>query len=149
MPRHHHRFVVRAPLADVAAFHSSSLALRRLTPPPVFVQFQRVDPLGEGSLSEFTLWFGLLPIRWASRHSEVDPLHGFTDTMVRGPLDHCVHRHRFEAVDATHTAVIDDMDYAYRPGLRGWRGWLLFSPLSLPILFAYRAWATRRAVERS
>jgi ligand-binding SRPBCC domain-containing protein len=143
-----HRFVVNAPLAAVSAFHSSTLALRKLTPPPVFVQFHHIDPLGEGSISAFTLWFGPLPIPWTSQHSDVDPLRGFTDTMIRGPFARSFHRHGFEAIDATHTAVTDHLEYEYRPGLRGWLGWLLYSPLSLPILFAYRAWATKRGAER-
>jgi hypothetical protein len=44
-----------------------------------------MEPLAEGSISDFTLWFGPLPIRWTARHSHIDPLHGFTDTQVRGP----------------------------------------------------------------
>ncbi len=149
MATYAHRFVVRAPLAAVATFHADSHALRRLTPPPVFVQFHQVGPLSEGSVAEFTLWLGPLPIYWVARHTHFDPLRGFTDNMVRGPLAHCVHRHDFVPLGPELTAVEDHMDYAYLPGLRGLRGRLLMSPFSLPILFAFRSFVTRRTVERA
>ena len=144
-----HRFTVNAPLAAVAAFHSDTPALRRLTPPPVIIQFHHIDPLGEGAVAEFTLWLGPLPNRCVSLHTDYEPMHGFTDSMVRGPMAHCVHRHSFVAVGPDRTEVVDHMEYAYLPGLRGLRGRLLMSPLSLPILFAFRSWVTRRAVERA
>ena len=147
MAVYQHRVVVKAPLADVAAFHSDSHTIRRLT--PTFVTFHHVDPMAEGSVVEFTMWLGPLPIRWASLHSDVDPQHGFTDSQVRGPLEHCVHRHEFVPLGPELTAVEDHMDYGYLPGWRGLRGRLLMSPLSLPILFAYRSFVTRRAVERA
>lgn len=78
-------FAVRAALAAVAEFHHDARALQRLTPPPLFVQLHRVEPLAEGSLASFTLWFGPLPVRWMAVHSGVDFLHGFTDTQHSGP----------------------------------------------------------------
>src|SRR5512141_1391989 len=88
-------FTVDAPVEAVAEFHRDTRALKRLTPPPVWVQLQRVDPLAEGSVSEFTLWFGPLPVRWQALHSNVDRLRGFTDTQARGPMRQWRHRHRF------------------------------------------------------
>ena len=58
MPRFEHCFEVNAPLEAVAEFHRDARALRRLTPPPMWAQFHRVEPLGEGSKAEFTLWLG-------------------------------------------------------------------------------------------
>lgn len=48
---------IRASLAAVADFHHDARALKRLTPPPIFVQLHRVEPLAEGSIVDFTLWF--------------------------------------------------------------------------------------------
>ncbi len=61
-----YQFTVPAPLAAVAAFHHDARILPRLTPPPMRVQLHRVDPLGEGALADFTLWFGPLPVRWVA-----------------------------------------------------------------------------------
>ena len=80
MPVFDYAFTVRAPLARVAEFHRDTRALQRLSPPPMFVQLHRLEPLAEGSVAEFTLWLGPLPLRWRAVHSNVDPLGGFTDT---------------------------------------------------------------------
>jgi ligand-binding SRPBCC domain-containing protein len=142
-----HRFVVRAPLARVAEFHYDARALRRLTPPPAYVQFHRLEPLAEGSVADFTLWLGLLPVHWVARHGVVDPQKGFTDVQERGPFAYWLHRHSFEALGAHTTAVLDELEA--QPGrhpLWGLVSWFLW--LSLPVLFAYRAWQTRRMLAR-
>ena len=143
-----HAFKVRAPLARVAAFHRDTRALKRLTPPPLLVQLHRVDPLAEGAVAEFTLWFGPWPVRWQAVHSGVDEQRGFTDTQARGPLRHWRHTHSFRALDVAHTLVADRIEYQHYPGLRGVLSRLLFARLGLRLLFAFRAWATRRALER-
>ena len=140
-------FTVRAPLASVAAFHSDTRALKRLTPPPIFVQLHHVEPLGDGSIADFTLWFGPLPVRWTAVHSEVDPQHGFTDTQRSGPMKFWKHSHRFEAVGAHVTRVSEHIEYAHHSGWRGLLSRLLFNPLALRFLFAYRRLVTRRALE--
>ncbi len=147
MPIFETSFTVKAALADVAAFHDDTRALKKLNPPPIVVQLHRVDPLGEGSVSEFTLWLGPLPIRWQAVHSDVGP-YGFTDTQASGPLAYWVHTHSFTAVDAQTTRVHERIVYTYAPGLKGLFSRLLFGKAGLTFLFAYRAWATRRAVER-
>jgi ligand-binding SRPBCC domain-containing protein len=143
-----HRFTVRAPLAAVAEFHGDTRALRALTPPPMFVQLHHFDPLAEGAVAEFTLWLGVLPIRWVAVHTDVDKQRGFTDTMARGPMAHWVHRHTFASTSPNRTDVTDHIEYEYKPGLAGLVGRLLMSRPGLAFLFAYRGWATRRAVER-
>jgi ligand-binding SRPBCC domain-containing protein len=148
MPVFTHAFIVRAPLKAVADFHRHTRALRRLTPPPIWVQFHRLDPLGENSISDFTLWFGPFPVRWTAQHSQVDPLHGFTDTQIRGTLQSWVHTHTFEAIDPSTTRIQESITYEYPPGLRGWLACLLYSPLPLRFLFTYRQIITRLSLER-
>jgi ligand-binding SRPBCC domain-containing protein len=143
-----HAFTVRASLAAVAAFHRDTRALRRLTPPPIFAQLHHVEPLAEGSVSRFTLWFGLLPVQWVAVHSGVDPRAGFTDTQARGPLRRWVHSHRFEAAGAGLTGITDRIEYDHHPGWRGLLSRLLFARPALWLLFTYRAWATRQALQR-
>lgn len=141
-----HRFTVNVPLEAVADFHRDTRALRRLTPPPVIVQFHLVEPLAEGSRADFTLWLGPIPVRWVALHSQVDQLHGFTDTQLSGPFKEWIHRHSFQSVDEQTTAVIDQVQAA--PGSGLFHGLVSrFMWLNLRFMFAYRAWITRRALE--
>ena len=144
-----HTFVLPASLAAVAAFHRDARALPRLTPPPIWVQLHRVDPLGEGSIADFTLWFGPLPVRWVAVHSQVDPRQGFTDTQQSGPLKDWRHTHRFEAVDADTTRVSEHVDFQHHSGWRGWLSRLLYNRPALEFLFFYRGWVTRRGLHRA
>jgi ligand-binding SRPBCC domain-containing protein len=144
--RFEHRFRVKASLGAVAAFHQDSRALKLLTPPPVFVQMHRVEPLAEGSVADFTLWLGPLPVRWVAVHTQVDPRTGFKDRQERGPFASWVHRHIFRAVDAETTEVIDEVEAEFGGGMMGLIGRLMW--LNLPLMFAYRGWATRRALEK-
>jgi ligand-binding SRPBCC domain-containing protein len=132
----------------VAGFHRDARALRRLTPPPLWVQLHRADSLADGAVADFTLWFGPLPVRWVALHSQVDPRRGFVDEMVRGPLRRWRHEHAFAAESADVTVVSDRITYDYRPGLGGLFGRAFFAGPGLRLLFAYRSWATRRALER-
>jgi ligand-binding SRPBCC domain-containing protein len=122
-------------------------ALKLLTPPPVFVQMNRVDPLSEGSIADFTLWIGPLPVRWVAAHSGVDPLSGFTDTQVRGPFAFWVHRHSFEPCDPAETEVIDEIQAEFGRGFSGLLGRLMW--VNLPFMFFYRGWVTRRTIPKS
>jgi ligand-binding SRPBCC domain-containing protein len=143
MPTFDYAFEVEAPVEAVAAFHDDTRVLRRLT--PAYVRIHRVDPLGEGSIAEFTVWFGPIPIRWRARHRDVGP-NGFTDIQDNGPLKSWVHTHRFVAAGAGSTRVTEHIEYEYEPGWGGVFGRLFFGPPALRALFAYRAWVTRRAV---
>jgi ligand-binding SRPBCC domain-containing protein len=141
------RFQVKATLEAVALFHQDTNALKRLTPPPVFVTIQRVEPLAEGSRSEFTLWFGPLPVRWLAVHTQVDRLKGFTDTQERGLMKHWVHRHSWQACDASTTQLEERIEYEHHSGWRGLLSRLLFAPPLMKVMLAYRRWSIRRALE--
>ena len=147
MKQYSHRFRVGAPLARVAEFHRHTRALKYLTPPPLIVSFNELQPLAEGSVADFTMWFGPLPIRWVAVHSDVTPTNGFTDTQTAGPFDVWVHRHSFAALDETSTEIRDEIQA--QPSSHPFWGLVSrFMWLNLPILFAYRAWRTRKAIER-
>ncbi len=142
-----HTFDVRASLADVAEFHHSPQALKRLTPPLVPLSLQRAEPLAEGSIAEFTLWLGPLPVRWRAEHSQVNFLHGFTDRQVQGPFDYWQHRHTFIEIEPELIRVQDFIEYKYGSDLL----YGLVSRLmaaGLPGMFAYRAWQTKRQLEK-
>lgn len=140
-------FQVKAPLKAVADFHRSTDTLKRLTPFPIIVQIHRLDPLGEQSISEFTLWFGPFPVRWIALHTHVDPLHGFTDTQTRGPLLSWQHTHRFTALSENLTQIEERIAYRHHPGLKNAWTRLVYAPWMLRILFLYRSFITRRAIK--
>lgn len=148
MPVFDYEFRVQAPLAAVAEFHSHTSALKKLMPPPVFVQFHHTEPLHEGSLSEFTLWFAPLPSRWSAVHFNVDPLRGFTDRQERGPLKSWQHTHRFTQETEQTCLIHEHIEYEHSRSAWGVFTRLFFSRPMLSIMFNYRQWVTRRALEK-
>jgi ligand-binding SRPBCC domain-containing protein len=147
-PSFRHRFIVRAPVADVAAFHEGPDALRTLQPPFSCTRFERVDPLAEGSVTEFTMGPPPFRVRWRAVHRDVVPGRAFSDVQEAGPMRRWVHRHNYRETADGATEVIDRIWYRHPGGLRGIATRLLINPLTLRLLFAYRAFATRRAVAR-
>lgn len=143
-----HTFLVRAPLSDVARFHGETRVLKLLTPPPVFVQLRQVGQLAEGNAAGLTLWFGPLPVRWDAHYSGVDAQRGFTDIQTSGPFKTWRHQHVFSAETADTSRVTDQIVYDHDGGLRGLFTRLFFARPVLRMLFAYRAWVTRRALEK-
>ncbi len=129
------------------AFHQDPRALSRLTMPPTFIQVLRDDrkSLTEGEI-EFTLWLGPLPVRWVARHAPGPIATSFADQMVRGPMARWEHLHLFEPA-GEHTRLVDRITYAYKGGIGGLFTRLVFDGLPLRLLFVYRHWRTRRALE--
>jgi ligand-binding SRPBCC domain-containing protein len=141
-----HTFKVKAPLSHVVAFHRQSRSMGAITPPPAIVRLhQAPNELGEGDQMEFTIWMGLLPIRWKAQIEQVSPV-GFTDQQLRGPFKEWLHRHSFHSLNPEITEVQDEIQARLRMhplwgpiGLGMW--------LSLPFMFAYRAWKTRQLLK--
>jgi ligand-binding SRPBCC domain-containing protein len=148
MPTFDYTFTVKAALTAVAEFHHDTAALKRLTPPPVIARIHRVEPLSEGSVAEFTLWFGPLPVHWVAVHTAVDMLHGFTDVQQSGPLKSWAHTHTFVPVAEKLTRIKEHIEFEHYPGRPGLKSRLLFPQPALYALFTYRSWVTRRALER-
>lgn len=142
-----HTALVHAPIESVADFHQDSRILQKLTPPPIVVQLHDAGPLAEGSRADFTLWFGPLPVRWIAVHSNVDRLRGFTDQQARGPFERWEHVHSFIPEGDRSTRVVDHIEFNHLPGIRGLFTRLAFSSIALRMLFAFRAWVTRRTLE--
>jgi ligand-binding SRPBCC domain-containing protein len=147
MPIFDYTFTVAAPLTAVSAFHHDTRVLKRLTPPPLIIQVHKFEPMAEGSIGQFTLWAGPIPLHWTAVHSDVSP-HGFTDTQKQGPLKFWQHTHHFTAVSTTTTRIHEHIEYTYPSGLRGLFTRLLFNNLGLTFLFTARKWITRRALKR-
>jgi ligand-binding SRPBCC domain-containing protein len=141
--KYRHQFKVNAPLNKVAQFHSQSQSMVDITPPPLKVQVHQAPvQLAEGDEMDFTMQAGPMSIHWLARIEHVGP-NGFTDRQLSGPFRHWLHRHKFEPINPTTTAVIDEIEFSLRSHL--WWGVVgLGMALTLPILFAYRSKRTRQ-----
>ena len=147
MKRYSRHFRVQAPIDCVAAFHNDAQVLKQLTPPPIFISFNEIQPREENSITDFTMWLGLLPLRWIAVYSDVDSTNGFTDRQVKGPFKEWVHRHTFISENPNTTEIIDKIQAnpSNHP-IWGFVSRLIW--LNMPPFFTYRAWITRRALER-
>lgn len=137
-------FQVKAPLDSVNTFHSSTSALKKLTPPPVIIQFHQLDELSNGATAKFTMWMGPLPINWTAFHIDVSE-NGFTDIQVQGPFKTWRHQHQFTAISTDKTFIRDHIlaEYSDRfpTNLISRMMWW-----SLPLLFRYRQWQTTKSL---
>ncbi|MFK7819908.1 MAG: cyclase [Planctomycetaceae bacterium] len=140
-----YRFTVDAPVAAVSAFHFEPGILKALTPPLMIMKVHRFDPLAEGSIGEFTMWMGPVPVYWKAEHSNVSEI-GFTDTQVEGPMKYWAHTHRFNQIDANKTEVHEHIEYEHHGGLKGIWSRMLFPKVGLTALFTIRRSLTRRQV---
>lgn len=147
MPVFDYSFAVGAPLEAVRDFHRDTSALKRLTPPPTIVQLHSIEPLAEGSVSTFTLWVGPLPLHWKAVHKNVTD-RGFTDIQASGPAAKWEHTHSFVPLADGRTEIREHIEFEHKPGLWGLVTRLLFSRPNLLLMFAYRAFVTRRCLAR-
>lgn len=145
MPIFNYSFTIDAPLEAVTAFHHSTDVLKKLTPPPAIVQLHELEPLGEGSISKFTLWFGPLSIPWTALHTNVGR-GGFTDIQIEGPMRKWVHTHTFTAVNEQQTRIDEHIEYNHHSGRKGLLTRTLFAKPNLILMFSYRKWVTKRAL---
>ena len=147
MPIFDFTFTVPASLAAVRDFHHDTSALKRLTPPPTIVQLGDIEPLGEGSVSRFTLWVGPLPLRWKAIHRAVSE-YGFTDVQAEGPARKWEHTHTFKPLAAT-TEIQEHIEYEHKRGFWGIVTRFLFARPNLFLMFTYRKYVTRWYLRRS
>ena len=142
MPVFDYRFNVDAPLSAVRSFHRDTSALKRLTPPPTIVQLHDIEPLDEGSVSKFTLWVGLLPLRWTAEHRDVSE-HGFTDVQTAGPAKRWEHTHSFTKLSEDRTEIHEHIEFEHKSGFWGVVTRILFALPNLYSMFTYRKLVTR------
>ncbi len=146
--RYRHEFAINAPLAAVVEFHSRSENMAAITPPPLIVQMRQAPPLlAEGSRMDFTLWAGPIPVPWASAIEAVTP-YGFVDRQLEGPFETWVHQHSYVPLSDSVTLVRDEIQAELKRH-PWWRLVGLAMWLGLPLLFAYRAWQTRRIIQQA
>lgn len=140
------RSFIPTSMQQMIAFHEDPKALRRLTPPPIFMRPVRDDMVSLTSGErEFVLWFGPLPVRWIARHEPGPTATSFADKMLSGPMAYWRHEHIFRDVPGG-VELTDRVTYAHKPGLPGLLTRLVFDGLPLQILFFYRHFRTRLAL---
>lgn len=139
-------FTIPAPLSAVTAFHQDTRVLKKLTPPPLFVQIHEFGEMQEGMVAKFTMWFGPVPVYWEAVHTNISE-NGFTDTQVIGPLKSWQHTHHFTAKGENQTHIHEAIVYEHPASWRGLLTRLFFSKPGLHFLFLYRKWVTRRNVK--
>lgn len=142
MPVFDYTFNVAASLERVREFHRDTSALKKLTPPPTIVQLHSIEPLGEGSVSQFTLWVGPLPLRWKAVHKNVTDA-GFTDVQASGPARKWEHTHTFTALSEHETQINEHIEYEHGSGFWGLVTRVLFAKPNLYFMFTYRKLITR------
>ena len=147
MPVFDYCFKVNAPLQAVREFHYDTSVLKKLTPPPMILQLQKIEPLAEDSVSMFTLWVGPLPLCWKAVHRDVSQT-GFTDVQAEGPAKKWEHTHTFTAIDENLTRIDEHVVYEHAHGFWGILTRVLFAKPNLLALFAYRKIVTRRCLQR-
>lgn len=137
----------RGTLRQLQQFHEDPRALQRLTPPmfPVRIVQDRRRGLTEGEV-ELLMGPGPFAIRWVARHEPGPTAHSFADRMLEGPLALWEHQHIFEPL-VQGVALTDRIKLAHHAGWRGLLTRLLFDGPALRLLFSYRHWRTRRALE--
>ena len=150
--------LIRAPLDDVWAFHSTVEGLTTITPDWFRLRVESVagpdgepdpDSLVEGSEVSLSIRpLGLGPRQsWTStitRRERADGHAEFTDEMADGPFRRWRHTHRFAAVDGG-TRLTDRVEYELPLGPAAplsWGAWPGFAAI-----FAGRHRATKRALE--
>lgn len=98
--------IVPFDIDEVFAWHQRRGALIRLLPPwqPLSVH-REPDNIADGR-AELRFPGGLT---WVAQHRDFDPPRRFVDELTSLPLP-WQHTHRFEAIDDSHTRVIDEVD---------------------------------------
>lgn len=144
MPVFVRQLLVRAPVAQVFAFHERDDALPRLSPPfPPMRVVSREGGIRPGARVDLRIG----PIRWLALHTVYEPNRLFVDEQIEGPFASWVHRHEFEAVDAHTTRLTDHVSFTLPGGpiVNALLGRLV--ALSLVPMFRFRHRATKAACE--
>ncbi|MDD9956590.1 MAG: hypothetical protein OXP68_10275 [Anaerolineaceae bacterium] len=141
------RSVIRSDLRSLRAFHEGPGALQRLTPPGLPM---KIVQDGRNSITEGDVLLRMGPgpfsLRWLARHGPGPTAFSFSDRLIDGPLAHWEHQHIFEPLEEG-VALTDRISLEHRPGWRGLLTRLLFDGPTLSLLFRFRHWRTRKALE--
>ena len=71
-----------------------------------------------GSIIDYVIRIGLIPMRWTTAISNYDPPHSFTDVQLKGPYSLWHHTHTFKSVEGG-TMIADHVRYGLPFGILG------------------------------
>ncbi len=116
MRRGVHRFragmTLPLPIDETFAFFADAGNLAKITPPGM--GFVILTPLPivmrEGTMIDYRLRVGGVPITWKTRIARWNPPHEFVDEQLKGPYRIWVHTHRFLPL-AEGTEIHDEVTY--------------------------------------
>lgn len=135
------------PISIDAAFEffSNPRNLERLTPDLVHFQFLKEPPakVSPGTILEYRLRLYGVPVNWRTRIETVEAPSRFIDVQEKGPYAMWRHTHSFREVDATHTEIHDQVEFAMPLGALGEIAYRILVTRSLNRIFDYREAALR------
>ena len=145
MPSFHVRSTMPVSADELYDWHSRPGAFERLAPPwqHMSIEEQR-GGIEQGAVLRFRIHQGPLSIRWEAYHDRHEPGRSFRDVQARGPFARWLHTHRFEPIDADHSALDDHVEY--QPPLHAVTG-PMFSALFTPQLERMFAFRHRRTMQ--
>lgn len=157
MSHYQQRFVVNAPLEVVWRIHDDPVTLKALTPPPLRVRIlEKDDPLMVGSTLKFRMFLvGPLGVIWQAIYDEFVPYQvgmtqcGFVDRALKSPFYRWSHRHTFEALSPSESAITDSVTFELLPGPLGKLVNGLVGLPAVAFLFAYRRFKTKRLIAQA
>jgi hypothetical protein len=118
MPIFRRELELDVPQDELFAWHARSGALARLLPAFERARVRASTPapdgstIGAGARVHLELGLGPLALHWHAEHTACEPPHLFVDEQRRGPFAHWRHEHRFEALGAHRSRLVDSVDYA-------------------------------------
>ena len=132
------QFVPR-PRDEVFAFFAEAQNLEMLT--PAFLNFRILTPrpldMRNGTLIDYRIRLGRIPMRWRTRIETFDAPLRFVDVQLSGPYRYWHHLHEFQDVPGG-TWVIDWITYSLPFGFLGALAHWLFVRRALGRIFDYR-----------
>jgi uncharacterized protein (TIGR01777 family) len=131
--------VVNAPIDQAFAFFSRAENLGLLTPASMKFSIDGVAPaLQTGSVIDYHIALGPVPVRWRTRIADWEAGRSFVDIQDAGPYAHWRHRHAFQD-DGARTVMEDRVLYTPPFGPLGRIAHWLFIGPALRAIFQYRS----------
>ncbi|UCF19880.1 MAG: TIGR01777 family oxidoreductase [Gemmatimonadota bacterium] len=141
MPIYERRTLIKAPAAELFAWHTRPGALERLVPPWEHVRVvERSGGIENGARTVIQMRKGPLRLRWVAVHRDYQEGRQFVDEQVKGPFKSWHHTHRVIPADAERSFLEDEIAYRLPLGALGRRlaGSLVARDLDRGFLFRHR-----------
>ncbi|MDF1811139.1 MAG: TIGR01777 family oxidoreductase [Verrucomicrobiales bacterium] len=140
---------IHVPAKELADWHLSKGAFRRLSPPWEKIRVGlEPEEITEGSRAEISMKAGPVWTNWIAEHRDVVPGKGFSDIQIDGPFAKWKHVHTFSEKDEQSCELIDEISYRMPFGIFGNIFGSGFVRSKLACTFQYRHAITKMDLER-